>query len=243
MIVNFINDGWEVIYQRAHALLAVKLAHTWRKQDHSSYWVDLLAAIAQHDNDQPDLGVDQLTPQGAPADFMIASGSPLKQARQVVEDAAYQGLYVALMTSLHTSYIYRDKTESDSDFATFLEEQAQAQERWRRALGLKKAEVERDYAVMQWCDRLSLVLCKNELPEDERRLEATRMPDGKGSFVWQRADRSVGVEPWPFEPVEVEFGVETRVLTQLSFKNPEVLREALNAAPTRVKSWSFRKQI
>ncbi len=241
MIVTYTKDGWEVIYQRAHALLAAKFAYSWREQDRGSHWIDLLAAITQHDNNQPELSNDQLTPQGAPADFMLADGSPLEQAQQVVDDASHQGRYVALMTSLHTSYIYQAKAREDPTFAAFLEEQGQAQERWRRALGLKKAEMERDYAVMQWCDRLSLILCKNELPEDERRLEVTRLPDGASSFVWQRADESVRVEPWPFGPDELELGVETSVLTQLSFKNPEVLREALDATPTRVKSWSFRK--
>ncbi|NJR51776.1 MAG: DUF3891 family protein [Leptolyngbyaceae cyanobacterium CSU_1_3] len=31
MIVNFNKDGWDVIYHRAHALLAAQLGGQWRK--------------------------------------------------------------------------------------------------------------------------------------------------------------------------------------------------------------------
>lgn len=47
MIVNLKQSGWEVIYHRAHGLLAVKFASHWRAEERNPrYWVDLLAAIA-----------------------------------------------------------------------------------------------------------------------------------------------------------------------------------------------------
>ncbi len=33
VIVNLTNNGWETIYQRAHGLLAVKLAAHWREDE------------------------------------------------------------------------------------------------------------------------------------------------------------------------------------------------------------------
>ena len=148
MIVNLTNDGWETIYQRAHGLLAVKLAAHWRENERGLFWVDLLAAITQHDNNQKEFrGDNYLTLVGAPADFMIASGSPLEQAKSVVDDASYQGRYVALMTSRHTTTIYAAKREEEG-FAAFLDEQKALQKKWQRALKLSKADIERDYAVM-----------------------------------------------------------------------------------------------
>lgn len=243
MIVTLQADGWEIIYQRAHGLLAVKLASHWRNDERGPHWVELLAAITQHDNNQKEFGGrGYLNAIGAPADFMIAGGSPLEQAKQVVDDASYQGRYVALMTSMHTSYIYRSKLESDEAFATFLSEQEALQKRWRRALGLSKGDAERDYAIMQWCDRCSLILCQNELPSDGRRLEVAVTPGGEPSYIRQRDDKSVGLGPWPFDAARFEVSVEAALLTQLRFGSDEELHAALAAAPTHVKSWVFAKE-
>ncbi len=242
MIVNLKPEGWEIIYHRAHGLLAVKLASHWRKRDRSPYWTELLAAITQHDNNQKEFRDDNyLTLLGAPADFMISSGDPLEQARSVVEDASYQGRYVALMTSLHTSYIYGAKRD-DKAFAAFLDEQADLQRRWRRALRLKKAEAERHYAIMQWCDRCSLILCEDELPADSRRLEVTPLPSGERSYIWQRGDGTLGLEPWPFSKGLVEVSVEARTVERLQFGDDKALQAALRDAPTQVKTWHFKEE-
>lgn len=241
VIVNLTNDGWETIYQRAHGLLAVKLAAHWRQDERGPFWVDLLAAITQHDNNQKEFrGDNYLTLVGAPADFMIASGSPLEQAKSVVDDASYQGRYVALMTSRHTTTIYAAKREEEG-FATFLDEQKELQKKWQRALKLSKADVKRDYAVMNWCDRCSLILCQRELPSDSRRLEVTGLPSEETSYIWERADKTVGLEPWPFQSDRFEVGLEVSLLSQLKFASDEELRAALKDAPTEVRSWTFVK--
>ena len=241
MIVNLTNGGWEVIYQRAHGLLAVKLASRWREEDRGPYWLELLAAITQHDNNQKEFrGDNYLTMVGAPADFMIATGSPLEQAKSVVDDASYQGRYVALMTSRHTTTIYAAKRE-DGAFAKFLDEQSALQETWRQALKLSKTDVERGYAIMHWCDRCSLILCQRELPSDARRLEVSRLPGGEASFIWERPDKTVGLEPWPFREERFEVGLEVTVLSQLRFGSDEELKAALKEAPTEVRSWTFVK--
>ena len=241
MIVNLTNGGWEVIYQRAHGLLATKLASHWREDERGPFWVELLAAITQHDNNQKEFrGDNYLTLVGAPADFMIASGSPLEQAQSVVDDASYAGRYVALMTSMHTTNIYAAK-RNDEGFAAFLDEQKALQQGWRRALKLSKTDAERDYAIMNWCDRLSLILCQKELPSASRRLEVAPLPGGDASFIWEREDKTVGLEPWPFGGDRFEVGVEVKLLSQLKFESDEELRAALKAAPTEVRSWTFVK--
>ena len=243
MIVTLQADGWEIIYQRAHGLLAVKLASHWRSDERGPHWVELLAAVTQHDNNQKEFGGSTyLNAIGAPADFMIAGGSPLEQAKQVVDDASYQGRYVALMTSMHTSYIYRSKRHSDEAFAAFLSEQEALQKSWRRALKLSKRNAERDYAIMQWCDRCSLILCQSELPSNGRRLEVAVTPGGEPGYIRQRDDGSMGVEPWLFEEARFEVSVEATLLRQLQFSSDEELHAALAAAPTYIKSWVFAKE-
>lgn len=242
MIVNLQPGGWEVIYQPAHGLLAVKLASHWRLSERGSYWTELLAAITQHDNHQKAFsGANYLNAIGAPADFLIAGGSPLEQAQQVVAEASYQGRYVALLTSMHTTHIYAAKREGDRAFADFLDEQEAQQRVWRRALSVTKRDAEKDYAIMGWCDRCSLILCQNELPSEGRRLEVAATPEGVHSYIWRREDETLGVDPWPFEDTPFEVSVEAKELTQLHFDGDEALRATLMGAPTQVKRWTFVK--
>ena len=73
MIVNPTPTGWQIIYQQAHALLAAQLAWAWPPFLPPDRWVGLLAAIAQHDDEQAAWhgrgGHHGLTPAGAPANF------------------------------------------------------------------------------------------------------------------------------------------------------------------------------
>ncbi|MBD3561045.1 DUF3891 family protein, partial [Planktothrix sp. FACHB-1355] len=50
MIVNQHENGWEVIYHRAHALLAAELAGQWREKDRPLRWIETIAAISHHDD-------------------------------------------------------------------------------------------------------------------------------------------------------------------------------------------------
>ena len=73
MIVNSTPAGWQIIYQQAHALLAAQLAWHWPPTLPPDRWVGLLAAIAQHDDEQAAWrghgGHHGLTAAGAPANF------------------------------------------------------------------------------------------------------------------------------------------------------------------------------
>ena len=87
MIVNPTPIGWQVIYQQAHALLAAQLAWAWPPFLPPARWVGLLAAIAQHDDEQAAWhgrgGHYGLTPAGAPANFTQVAFS-LEQATGVL---------------------------------------------------------------------------------------------------------------------------------------------------------------
>ena len=70
MIVNYKANGWEVITQRSHALLALQLALHWQAAEQGQRWPELLVAIADHDDAQIELQRnDLLTPQGGPLDL------------------------------------------------------------------------------------------------------------------------------------------------------------------------------
>ncbi|MGL4611817.1 MAG: DUF3891 family protein [Trueperaceae bacterium] len=246
MIVMMANEGWDVIHQPAHALLASKLAMHWSHHERSSFFPELLMAIAQHDNQQRGLDGDiYLTASGAPKGFTVSKGESdidsLEQPREVIHQACYQGQYLALLTAMHVQTLYAAKRQSSKALDKFLAEVKNLQKQWRKSLGLSVKDAKADYALMLWCDRCSLILCQDEIPSAGRRLEVQRGPRGTQHFLFQREDKSLGVEDWPFQEEEFTVNVEVHHLKGLRFESKTVLREALREAKVLFKTWTFRK--
>ena len=241
MIVNLVAAGWEVIYQQAHALLAAQIAFNWRLTDRPQRWVETLAAIAQHDDGQRYwAGKVGLTAAGAPANFTMLPFS-LEQARQVLAEARLQGQWRSLLTSLHLSFLYEELRGQNATTDAFLDEQRQNQTRWRKNLKINKKDAQKAYDLMQWCDRLSLIMCRQELPEAERALEISAGPDGVRYDVVQQPDGNLRVTPWPFESEQFAVIIEASYLTQLQFSSEIELTAALQEAPIRPKEWLLVK--
>lgn len=242
MIVNAAPQGWEVIFQRAHELLAQQIAVHWQASQRPVRWLELLSAIGEHDNRQEGWhGHYHLTSSGAPKDFSMQEFS-LSQAREVTDVTQYKSRFASLLISMHTSYLYAHLRGSDKEIDQFLNDQEILQKNWRRSLGMSEGDARKAYRLLHWADRCSLILCKSELPADQRRLEVFTGPQDKSYYIWQRKDQSLGVEPWPFEEDEFTAWVESRTLSQLSFKNDEELAKALFACEVEEKSWTFRKK-
>ncbi len=246
MIVNMTDEGWNVVHQPAHALLASKIAQHWQHRERSPFWLELLIAIAQHDNQQRGLAGDiYLASTGAPKGFTVSKGESevdsLQQPKEVVHQARYQGQYVALLTAMHVHTLYQSKRGSSKALDKFLFEIEAQQKKWRKSLGLSIKQAKADYALLLWCDRCSLILCGSEIPAAERRLEVQRGPDGKRYFLWQREDKTLTTEPWPFEEDEFSVTVEEHHLKQLRFNSEAELRKALQEADVERKKWTFKK--
>lgn len=239
MIVNAIPEGWEIIYQQAHALLAAQVAYHWREADRPERWVDTLAAIAQHDDGQKSwAGKIGLTPAGAPANFTQLPFS-LKQATQVLEQARFQGRWRSLLTSMHLSFLYEELHGQNPTTDAFLDEQLENQKTWRKDLKVTKKQAQQAYDLMQWCDRFSLILCRSELPEMERTLEVSKGPDGVQYQVTQQKDGVIKVSPWPFDLKSFTLSVEASRLNQLQFKDEAELNTALQNAAITVRTWEI----
>ena len=182
MIVNPTPTGWQIIYQQAHALLAAQLAWAWPPFLPPDRWVGLLAAVAQHDDEQAAWhghGGHGLTPAGAPVNFTQKDFS-LAQAQDLLHAARFQGQWRSLLTSLHLSCLYEPLRGSAPSTTAFLDELKASQRRWGLALGTTPAEARRAYDLLHWCDRLSLILCRHELPEMGREMGISPLPGPPG---------------------------------------------------------------
>ncbi|TGE15310.1 DUF3891 family protein [Hymenobacter elongatus] len=242
MIVNLTPDGWQIIYQQAHALLAAQLAWQWQPVGPTDQWVGLLAAIAQHDDEQETWdGSYGLTAAGAPANFTMKDFS-LSQATGVMKAARFQGQWRCLLTSMHMSFLYESLRGKQPEIDEFLDEQLAGQQRWRRGLKVTKKDAQQAYDLMQWCDRLSLILCRQELPEMGRHLEISTGPDGQRYEVMRPdADGPIRITPWPFAAKQFEVSVEACLLPQLQFKDDAELSNGLREARIVTLRWEFTK--
>lgn len=245
MIVKATTYGWKIIYHRAHALLAAQLAGQWRHQDVPVRLYETLAAISHHDDLEKEWEEDILTEAGAPKDFTLNSDTDadagVEKLAELAKNALYRGRWVALLISMHISRLNEPNRGKSSKLDKVLDEQLQNQQRWRKELGIKKEEVDAAYVFMQWCDRLSLILCQQELPDDERFLEISKGPNGQRYDIMQHRDNLVTVKPWPFQEEQFTVNVEACDLFQVKFESNTELTQELQKAPINVLEWTFVK--
>jgi Protein of unknown function (DUF3891) len=241
MIVNLQADGWEIIYHRAHALLAAQIGGNWNHDKTPVRLYETLAAISHHDDLEKEWEETLLTPAGAPLDFTLESDPDIDQMRRHAENALYRGRWVALLTSMHLSFLNEGRVEEYPELAEFVAQQRQNQAQWLEALEVSREEAEAAYRFMRWCDRLSLILCQQQIPDAGRHLEVQVGPQGDRYSVFQRDNGRLGLVPWPFSNAEVTVNVEAIRVQQLKFDSDEALVDALKTAPRKILTWTFEQ--
>ncbi|NDJ33092.1 MAG: DUF3891 family protein [Chloroflexi bacterium] len=243
VIVNSLQKGWEVIYQRSHANLAAMLVAAWCQEDHVPRWTELIVATAQHDDQEMFWSNSpHLTDKGAPLDFTQNDiNTTQTQAQRVIENAYRQGLWIALLISRHNSFLYEPMRGTDEQLDAFLDEQKRNQKEWCAKLGYSREQVERAYSFLRWADRMSLILCRRRLPDRDRELDVA--PDRHGTMVRvrQRPDNTLSLTPWIFEDEHLNFSIEVRQLDQLAFADDQAFVDAMDSAEIKVREWCFRK--
>ncbi|GAB4033408.1 DUF3891 family protein [Spirosoma gilvum] len=241
MLITQTESGWQLIHQPAHGLLALQLALAWTIDKRPAHWAETLIAVAEHDDGQvPWEGRNHLTSSGAPLHFQLVDYS-LEQCQNLIQIGLQKSRWNALLMSMHTVFLYEPKRGSSQQLDAFLEQQRVNQALWRKETKTTKAEATYAYEFLQWCDALSLILCLQQIPPEERRLEVSKGPDGVSYYLHQRVDGSLVLDPWPYEQSTVEVHAETFQLNQLVFKSDQQLYKAIQEAPVEVKRWTFRQ--
>ncbi|MBW4418526.1 MAG: DUF3891 family protein [Myxacorys californica WJT36-NPBG1] len=241
MIVHPTQTGWQVIYHRAHALLAAQIAGQWRRKEAPPRLYETLAAISHHDDLEREWEENNLTKAGAPMDFTQDQETSFPRLRKHLQDSLYRGRWVALLTSMHMSRLLESQRGTSKEADEFLDDQIEDQKRWCQELGISKEDASSAYDFLQWCDRCSLILCQAQLPEDERALEVSKAHDGKRYDIRQFSDGTVTIEPWCFENDRFTVNVEVSNLNQIKFENNASLTAALKEAQRQLVEWTFVK--
>lgn len=243
MICNRTEKGWEVIYQRAHALLAVQLIQHWQEAERPARWAGTLGAVLEHDNGWQEWEPgDRLTPVNTPRDFTETPVADLvAQSERAITRAWHQSVWEGLLVSRHVEHLYEDLRRDEPAIDALLSEQTQQRQRWRRQLGIKKPEVDGAYALLLLGDTFSLVLCQHKIPFDGRALEVGTGPDGTRYSLVQREEGVLVVSPWPYTVPRFEVEVDTYALDRLTFADEDALAEALREAPLTLRTWTVKQ--
>jgi len=239
MIVNLQTDGWEIIYHRAHALLAAQIAGYWDICKNSSRLYETIAAISHHDDLEKEWEGNQLTAAGAPLDFTLERNDSLSRLRRHADEALYRGRWVAMLISMHSCFLNQSKRDENPEIAEFIDEQQQRQRQWRDELNITKDEALAAYDFMRWCDRLSLILCQRQVPTGGRKLEIITDYEGLSYTLFRSSPGDLTVKPWPFATESFSISVDACDLSQLQFESNDQLSKALQNAPRKILTWQF----
>lgn len=241
MIVNYTEEGWEIVTQRAHGLLAAAIAEQWNHTQRGPFWLETLIAIAEHDDAHVELQRDDLlTPQGGPVNFTMRKRN-LGHCRQTLENSLSKSTYIALLCSMHLDFIFRESAKSDPEVKGFLRMQTGQRKEWREALSLSAAEADKQYRLLEWCDALSLLLCQHDEQPEMRTVEISEGPDKHMYRLKMLPSGTLSVLPWPFEQDQFTLKFESRVLPGLQYSDSAGFRTSLFEAPPRFKTIRFKR--
>jgi len=237
MIVNYTPEGWEIITQRAHGLLAAQIASHWKFTYPPNRRLDTILAIAEHD----DTGIefDQqhlLTPAGGPVHYAMRGFDP-GHCRQLMLASRAKSRYFTLLNAMHLIFLYGKLKTPDAK--AFIRETRQLITRLRRNLGVTADQASTTYALMQWCDALSLMICQHAIQPEHRMTEISKGPRDISYELVQLSPDSLSVRPWPFMEQRFIVSVESRTLSQLQFPSTKAFQHALELADVKEKLYTL----
>lgn len=232
MIVNTTNERWEIISQYAHGLLAGRIAEQIQKKYRPKQWVETMTAVIEHDDHQIDLKFQKcLCKNGSPMDFTLSEPDSEKmlvdRITALMEVSRYKSRWIALLISSHLEFL-NNTGEVGSKMKRFLASEKEYRKKTVGNYGISEKQLEEHYQLLRFCDRLSLILCKNQVPALERELEINTSIANKTYKIRGSNSSKFVIQPWCFEDKSFTLSVETRQLPQPTFSSSSALKKALN---------------
>ncbi len=230
MVVRYSVDGWEIVTQRNHGMLAAEICARWKLSDQPKRWVETLVACAGHYDAFNELeGGELITESGGPKNFDMGEFNE-ESAQKQLDLAMTKSSFTALLTLKHLEFVHGASPLAKSS----LKRQNKLEKRLLGFAESTPAEVERSYQLLEFCDAFSLLICQNILQPEKRSSEISTGPDGTSYQVVAVGD-CLQVTPWPFEVDAFPLSYELRNLSQLSYKTDSEFESVLRATdPVRI---------
>lgn len=231
MITNYIAEGWEIITQRSHAMLAAQICAHWKISDQPSRWVETLVAVAEHDDVFNEFERGPLVNSiGGPVDFKTTSFD-LEASKKLMDMALSKSSYVALLTAKHIEFTHGKEPKA----AKFISGLKQQMKIWIKCAAVEEKELADAYELLEFCDAFSLLICQDFIPPEKRSLEISSGPNKKAYSLTGTAEKLI-VSPWPFEVGSFMVNYESRILTALTFSSDAAFRKKLLRVPAIQKT-------
>lgn len=225
MIVCYNSKGWQVITQRAHGLLAGQICARWKQTNQPGRWVDTLIATTEHDDVFNEFEQNPLIDaNGAPINFKMTSFDE-EASKRLIDMSLTKSRFIALLISRHIAFTHGHDVHAKG----FLNELKKKETKWVKEAGTTKAEIDQAYELLEFCDAFSLLICQEQIPPENRKIEISNGPDGT-VYVFYQLKNALIVEPWPFDVDQFQINYEIRNIAELRFKNDEAFRNALKTA-------------
>jgi hypothetical protein len=244
MIVRHHTNGWKIVSHYTHALLAGKFAHHLKKEFQSSHWLETLTAIINHDDVMVDFdATNYLTSVGTPRDFTMDEGyerDAIEHAKRLYKETEQKSKWIAMLIARHLNFLYGDDdTKEMKDFLAEVIEKCKVQ---RKLYSINKKKEDDLYNILRFCDRLSLIICGEEVPVTGRMLEINTSIENKTYAIKLNEDATYQISPWIFEDEEFEIDFEYKILDQAKFESNKELEKVLYSTEVRLQKVSFKNR-
>lgn len=245
MIVNTSVEGLHIIFHEAHGLLAGKIANQIHEKYRPPHWFETLIAVCEHDDRQLNFDEkDYLSDIGAPLDFTEEHSSVndiMIRMKRILKAATNKSLWTKLLISYHLEFIYGYLREDSARVTNFLNDQIKDREKLLNYFKISNNQATSYYEFLRFCDRLSLILCKNEIPEAGRLLEINTSIDKQTYFIKKDNQEVISISPWIFKNAAIELSVEERILKEAQFSSSEKFKSLVMSTVPSVKKWTIKK--
>lgn len=226
MIVNYTEGGWKIITQRSHGLLAGQLCGNWKMAQQPERWIETLVAAAEHDDVYNEFEEsDLLNQNGGPVNYTMTKFCKTDCDR-LLDMAATKSAYIALLTSRHIQFVH-GKEKAAQSYCRALKKREKV---WMGIISATTSQIDYAYQLLQFCDAFSLLICQGAIQPEQRKMEISKVADQQIYQVWSPQDKHLVVTPWPFEKPSFKVNYESRLLTELVFRDIAHFRKALLGA-------------
>ena len=245
MIVNKSIKGIHIILHEAHGLLAGKIANEIEVKYRPIHWFETLIAVSEHDDRQLNFKEkDYLSDIGVPIDFTEDKSSVqevLERMLRILKSSGNKSLWVKLLISYHLEFIYSELKKDSRLIANFFVEEEKTRREILKQFKISDKQARKYYEFLRFCDRLSLILCKDETPDCNRLLEINTSINGVTYFIKKTEKDELIIDPWIFQSNKFEVSVEERILKETTFKSSSQFESVLMYATPEIKRWVLMK--
>ncbi|RYY52650.1 MAG: DUF3891 family protein [Chitinophagaceae bacterium] len=241
MIVKYREEGWEIVTQRSHGIVAAQIGFNWKFGELPAHWVEVMMSIAEHDDAENELdGENLLTATGGPLNYDMKKFD-LEHCMNLASLTIVKSRTIALLTSLHMEFLYASAKPENKKAVRFLADQKKLRSQWMKELSITEKQTMELYNLLQWCDALSLLICKDDMQEEQRKTEISVGPHNVTYYLTKIDEHTLTVEPWPFACEKFPVYYERRHLPRLVFSSSAEFRDQFLASGVEMRSWDIKK--